>query len=640
MAEQEARNTQTASKSEVFAWVLYDWANSAWSTLSIAILVLYIQQVVLPGDAGVRVWAYGIGLSTMVAAVVAPALGALTDVRRNKRTWLAITALGGAAAGIMIALVPEDAGWLVAGLFFSASLGFELAWGLYNGFLPEIATEKTMNRVSAWGFAAGYVGGGVALALAIGFLVSPQLGSVVGVPLADALARDHHQTRDGVFAVDVPPGPCQVRLTLGDPVRARPEMQVLLQGEPRETVSTRAGELVVRQYDVDVAEGPLLVGLQVAAGVKLPAAIAGLEVTGPDGFAVQFDFGTAASKGAPGALWTLADDKYAVRPLSERLTAAVPSASPSGAESKSGAASPSGTFAEPNVAALASRYPAVEADPAAEGPGPRLGYGWQTGQVRGSDGLLAPQLRAGVILMGAWWALFSIPSLLLLRDRGQPAVREPLGDAVVSAFRRVWQTLTHIREYPMAWLFLISFLLFNDGIQTVITQASVFATKELAFGAEDLALLLLMVQFMALPGALAMGWLSDRFGGKPTLIVCLLIWIGLLVAAFFVTTRAQFWVMGAVLSIVMGGAQSVSRAIMGFITPPAKAAEFMGFFNLSGRATSMLGPLLFGEVMVQTGSAHWALVSLLVFFIAGLALLLPVDVARGRREALGPATAS
>jgi MFS transporter, UMF1 family len=111
------------------------------------------------------------------------------------------------------------------------------------------------------------------------------------------------------------------------------------------------------------------------------------------------------------------------------------------------------------------------------------------------------------------------------------------------------------------------------------------------------------------------------------------VWCGLLVAAYFVHERWQFWVLGAVLALVMGGTQSVSRGMMGLMTPPAKTAEFFGFFNLSARATSMLGPILFAEVLVLTGSANVAIVSLLVFLVAGALVVTAVNLRRGIEQA-------
>jgi MFS transporter, UMF1 family len=127
---------------EVFAWTMYDWANSAYSTYQITILQVYLLRVVLPGAPGQIAYAYGIGISTLCAAILSPLLGAIADAHASKRFWLAITALTGAGAGMALYFVPVENAWLIVGLFFVTSLGFELAWGFYNAFLPEIADEN------------------------------------------------------------------------------------------------------------------------------------------------------------------------------------------------------------------------------------------------------------------------------------------------------------------------------------------------------------------------------------------------------------------------------------------------------------------------------------------------------------------
>jgi MFS transporter, UMF1 family len=117
------------------------------------------------------------------------------------------------------------------------------------------------------------------------------------------------------------------------------------------------------------------------------------------------------------------------------------------------------------------------------------------------------------------------------------------------------------------------------------------------------------------------------------LMVCLGIWVALLVLAFFITEKWQFWAMAAVAALVLGGTQSVSRTIMGLMTPESRSAEFFGFFNLSGKAASMLGPVVFSTTMRRTGSPHVAILSLLIFFIVGWAIVSPLNIARGQREA-------
>ncbi|MCR4414734.1 MAG: MFS transporter, partial [Thermoguttaceae bacterium] len=120
---------------------------------------------------------------------------------------------------------------------------------------------------------------------------------------------------------------------------------------------------------------------------------------------------------------------------------------------------------------------------------------------------------------------------------------------------------------------------------------------------------------------------------KRTLLGCLAVWIGLLLAAFLVRSKFEFWILGGIVSMVMGGTQSVSRAIMGTMTPESRTGEFFGFFNFSGKATSFLGPNLFGWMLLLTGSARWAIASLLVFFLVGGAIAAKVNVEQGRRQA-------
>jgi UMF1 family MFS transporter len=161
----------------------------------------------------------------------------------------------------------------------------------------------------------------------------------------------------------------------------------------------------------------------------------------------------------------------------------------------------------------------------------------------------------------------------------------------------------------------------------------VFAIQVLEMEAAELGQVILMIQFIALPSAFVVGWIGDRYGQKRTLVVCLVVWTLLSISAWFITTKAHFWVMATIAALVMGGTQTVSRAMMGLMTPKNHTAEFFGFFGLSGRMTSMLGPVFFSTILASTGSPHLAITSLVIFFVLGLAILLPVDVNRGRQQA-------
>jgi UMF1 family MFS transporter len=434
---------------EIRAWAMYDWANSAYTSLSITVLMFFITLVavgpesvaagqlsrfaaglgftLLPENCGPLVWSWGLSLSMAIAALLSPILGAMADARAAKRRFLAATALPGAIGAVALAFLPESRPWLIVGLFFVVSLFFELSFGFYNGFLPELADDESMDRISAMGFAYGYVGGGLALALQV---VVFTCGKFVGI-----------------------------------------------------------------------------------------------------------------------------DDQVV-------------------------------------------------------------------------------QLRIGLAIMGLWWGLFSLPAVLLLRDRSPPrGPRLSLPGSARQALGEVVCTLRNIRAYRTLALFLLGFLFYNDGIQTVISQAPVFAERDLNFAPEDLLPLILAFQFICLPGALVVGRVTERMGQKRTLMICLAVWVGLLATSYFIQTKLQFWMLSIVLGLVMGGTQSVARAMMGVMTPPARTAEFFGFFNFSGRATSWLGTFLFGAVVAQTGSARLAILSLLVLFIIGWLITLPVNVARGRQDA-------
>ncbi|HVU88663.1 MAG TPA: MFS transporter [Pirellulales bacterium] len=580
---------------EIFAWSMYDWANSAYSTYQITILMLYLQQVVLPGPPGQLAYAYGIGISTFFAALIAPVLGAVADAHASKRFWLSVCTLAGAGASVAMFFLPVEMSWIFVGLFFTTTLAFELAWGLYCAFLPEIADEKSMNRVSAYGFAMGYVGGG--LALLVGVLVV-QYGDRLGLP--SNLEGDCVVGHEIDFAVGVPPGDYDVTVWLGDLRAARGPVEVLLNGKREESQRTSAGEVLSVMHKVAVPAGELLLQLK-GPGQDEQASLAGVRIEGAAlAHPLLFDFGTPDSGAETGSIWV----------------------------------TPKDTFKNYDREALAAKSKAI---PAAELP-ENLAFGLRPiegDKVEGRDAIMIPRLKLGLLIMGLWWGAFSLPTLLLLRDRVQPrAGSESLVETAKRAVGEVAGTLKGVRHYRVLFLFLIAYLIYNDGVATIITQATVFAKEVLHIGAGELVFVVLMIQFVSMPGALFVGWLSGKLGEKQTLMGCIVVYIGWLVAAFFITTRLHFWIMGAVLALVMGGIQSVSRAIMGLMTPAKRSGEFFGFFNLSSKATSFAGPILFGSILAWTGRPHLAILSLLVFFFVGGGLASMVDVTEGRRRAM------
>jgi UMF1 family MFS transporter len=413
---------------EIIAWCLYDWANSAYSTIYITVLVGYMQRAVLTGDAGLTVWGWGIGVTTLMCAILSPVLGAIADAHANKRTWLAITTmLGAGASALMFFGTPDHPWWFVA-MFLIANLNYELVQSFYNAFLPEIADDNRMSEVSGWGYGTGYVGGGLMLVVAVVVL---QFGERLGLP---------------------------------------------------------------------------------------------------------------------------------------------------------------------------------------------------------ADNGFLPRLC--LLIMGVWWAVFSLPMLLIVRDRAAPRnAGKSFVETAVMGLQDVKRTLLDIRRYRMLAIFLVGFLIFNDGVMTVISQASVYAQRKFEMDEARLVPLFIMIQFVALPGAVFLGWIATKIGQKNALHICLGIWVLVLLSGFVIEQEGQFWVMAAVTALVMGGTQSISRTIMGLMTPESKTGEFFGFFNLSGKAFSMLGPIMFTEILKRTGSANWAILSLLVFFVVGWLIIAPLNIAKGQEQA-------
>jgi MFS transporter, UMF1 family len=414
----------------VWAWAMYDWANSAYSTLLITVLIAYIQRVVFPSDTwghvGMVVWAWGISLSMLLGALLSPIVGAIADARQCKRLLLGITALSGSVASILLGVFPPSMYVVVVALFVFANLMLELSLGINDGFLPEIVEKQDVNSASAWGYGLGYLGGGIALVLAI---------------------------------------------------------------------------LLIR-------------------------------------FGEQVGLSTMTSR-----------------------------------------------------------------------------------------------LQAGLILMGVWWGLFTLPALFILRDMPRAVTQATsLGQSIREGFGEVFLTVRSLRTNVALGLFLLSFLFYNDGVQTIISQASTFALQELSFEEDALMAVILMIQFLALPGALLIGWSANVFGQKQTLLACLAVWSSVLVTALFIRTQMGFWVLAAVIAIVLGGTQSVSRSLMTTMIPADRNAQYFGFFHLSGKATSFMGTFLFGAIVAATGSSRFAIFGLLPLFVVGAVLLWKVKLGTGVSE--------
>jgi MFS transporter, UMF1 family len=239
-------------------------------------------------------------------------------------------------------------------------------------------------------------------------------------------------------------------------------------------------------------------------------------------------------------------------------------------------------------------------------------------------------VRISLAGAGVWWLVFTFlyPARRLVQRAPEHA--HPQVNLFVHGVKQVLSTLGELwRKYPMTLRYLIAYLIYNDGIQTVIVVAALFAASDLGVDSQTILLLVLMIQFVAFFGALLFGRLAGRIGAKKSIVISLVIWSGLVIFAYgFLYDQVQLFVMGFFVAIVLGGSQALSRSLFSQMIPPEQEAEYFGFYEISERGTSWLGTLAFAVAVQLTGSQRIAIISLIIFFVVGLLLLLTVDVRR------------
>jgi UMF1 family MFS transporter len=411
---------------EVLSWWLYDFANSAFNVMITTVVFgRYFQQFVVEGNVklGTLLWGTAISASMLLVAVVSPVLGAMADYSAGKkRALLSFTALSVMATAALAIVGPGDVA-LGMGLFILANFGHSGSLVFYNGFLPEISTDRNVGKVSSIGYAFGYVGGLVCLGICF----------------------------------------------------------------------------------------------------------------------------------------------------------------------------------------------------------PLIGYQWATENLGG--------VRSSFLVTAAFFAAFSVPVLLWLRERQHARATIPLPALAREGFTRLRDTLVHASRLRDLFKFLIAFLIFNDAIETVIYFSPIFATEVLGFGDADVIILFAAVQSSAFVGAWALAALTDRIGTLRMVTATVVVWSLLAGWTYFVTQRSVFWIVALLAGLVLGPCQAASRSAMSQLIPKGRSAEFFGLFAISGKVSAIIGPSVFGWTTYLFSSHRAGVLSTLVFFVIGLAVLSRVDMRRGREAA-------
>lgn len=423
--------SRTTGARAVWSWATYDFANSPFTTLVVTfVYATYFTQAVAPDPiAGTALWSRGVTVTALVVAVLSPLLGALADRGGYRKAFLlastAVTVAG--SVGLFYALpgeVTKALLWLVV-----ANVSFEMGMVFYNAFLPDVAPPGKIGRISGYGWALGYVGGLLALVVALVGFVQP--------------------------------------------------------AEPWFGFSREAGE----------------------------------------------------------------------------------------------------------------------------------------------------NIRATNLLVAAWFAVFSVPIFLWVREDKSRITRGGAGKIVAEAGRQLLETFKEVRRYRQLVRFLLARLLYNDGLVTVFAFGGIYAAGTFGFTTRDILIFGIVLNVTAGAGAFVLGFLDDKLGGRRTIALSLWGLVAATLIAILAPNRAWFWVAGILVGIFSGPNQSASRSLMGRFVPPDKENEFFGFFAFSGKFTAFLGPLLLGVLTAQFGSQRAGMAIVLVLLVLGLALLGRVDEAEGMAAA-------
>jgi len=228
-----------------------------------------------------------------------------------------------------------------------------------------------------------------------------------------------------------------------------------------------------------------------------------------------------------------------------------------------------------------------------------------------------------------WWLLFTIPPLLFIKEKLALKANE-IAKASEHPLRSIWNTFLSVLKNKNLLIFMLSFALYNDGIQTVISMASIFGKQILSLPEDTLIGTLLMIQFLGLPFTLLMTKAGDKFGIKKTLTASIVFWVAIVAYAYYMKSAGDFWILGVMVAIVLGVSQALPRSIYALLIPKGRQAEYFSFFALSGKMTSIMGPTLFGVVRDMTGEVRLSILALGILFVLGLAGLAFVKIPRAQ----------
>ena len=245
------------------------------------------------------------------------------------------------------------------------------------------------------------------------------------------------------------------------------------------------------------------------------------------------------------------------------------------------------------------------------------------------------------VLIGVWWGVFGLVTFYLLPEYPAQVKERHPGQPVISAFREISSTVRNFRQYPQAGLFLLAFLFYNDGIATLISNATPYAMQNIyldetltqKIGLGQLIPAIIMIQVVAIPSSLLFGWIATRFTEKTAIYLALGIFLIVVTYGQVAQVLSEFYLMAFFIGLVLAGSQAISRSVFASLVPVGKQAEFFAFFALSSKFSAFAGPMIYGFLLLLTGDTRVALLSLSIFFLLGGLVLFFVNVEQGVKQA-------
>ena len=240
-------------------------------------------------------------------------------------------------------------------------------------------------------------------------------------------------------------------------------------------------------------------------------------------------------------------------------------------------------------------------------------------------------IRLSFVTVGVWWSIFSIPIFLFVPEK-KNSYDISFGKAVGLGWSQLKTTFKEIKQMKVVGLFLFSYWLYMDGVDTIIRMAGKIALS-MGFEASDMLMVLIIVQLIGFPAGLAFNWFSSKITPKNAVMVAIVFYTLGTGSAYFMTSRLHFYIIAGIIGLFQGGIQAISRSLFARLVPKGKEGEFFGFYNMLGKFSAVVGPILLGTVTLVTGNARLGLFALVILFVGGGILLYKVDFDEGERIA-------